>query len=175
MPTATDNTKTEEKAEKPAPVGQPCRCFSVYDPKLDANVSCGATVFGKREFKPGHDAKYKSALLKAFRDGNPFVYVEDGTRIEADPMELAKARGWEKFMTPAKKKAKKAKTEDTPAETEKPAEPVGFQPARFKVGRSMKDGSVVSHNDDDTITVSYLDKANKPVEVTLAKEKVQLG
>jgi hypothetical protein len=42
-------------------------------------------------FVPGHDAKLKSVLLAAFRDGS----------LSADQMELVAELGWEKFLTPA--------------------------------------------------------------------------
>lgn len=189
MDTKTDETLTEAIATKQ---GNPCGCYSVaeYDEPTDTTVhySCGELVYGKREFKPGHDAKLKSVLIKAFRNGTDFTMSDGGMNIHANPMELAKARGWEKFMTPAKpKKVRKPKADkDVPVEdnhpdieyvdeVETPASVAGFQPARFKVGRWMKDGVVVSHNDDGTITVSYTDKKGERNELTLAADKVELG
>lgn len=189
--TDTD-TKTEDPQEAAEKVGQPCRCFSIVDEVTDddgatfeVRHTCGELVYGKREFKPGHDAKLKSGLIKAFRDGVDFTYQDGGMLVHADPVEMAKDRGWEKFLTPAKPRKSRAKAKDKAekvetngaerADDDAPASVEGFQPASFKIGRWTKDGVVVSHNDDGTITVSYLDKKSKRQTATLDADKVELG
>lgn len=178
--TETPEAEATEAKVPAAKTPKPCRCFSEWNEDLQAYESCGQVVFGKREFKPGHDAKFKSVLLKAFRAEEPFVYIDGDERVEAEPMELARARGWEHFMTakPAKKsKAKKAdaEVENTDIEYVEPDEVAGFQPASFKIGRTTYDGSVVRHNDDGTIEVSYQDRKGNRQSATLAAEKVTLG
>lgn len=179
MPTATDTKPEAEATPTPeAPKFHDCGCFSVWDEKLEAYVSCGEQVPAKRTFVPGHDAKLKSVLLKAFREGEAFTYVSGGLRVEADPLELAKERGWEKFMTPKPVKKSKAKADkDEPAVPAEPADVKleGFHPATFKVGRWDKEGSVVSENADGTLTVSYKDGKGNEQTLTLPADKVQRG
>lgn len=182
--TKTDTTETTEAEETPAPKFHECRCFSVWDELTGAYVSCGTEIPIKRTFHPGHDAKYKSVLLKAFRAGEAFSFIDGGVRVDANPMELARERNWEKFMTPAKAKKLKAKTKDATETPEgkadrpddvEPASMAGFHPARFKVGRWMKDGNIVSRNEDGTVTVSYADGKGKTQTLTLDASKVEEG
>lgn len=164
-----------------------CKCYSIVstdDNGGKVHRSCGSTISKRRTFKPGHDAKLKSVLQAAFRNGEDFTYEEDGIVSTVSPVDLAEERGWGHFMTPKPKKTKKAKADgkdntgvdhadDQPDIEEK----AGFHPARVKVGRWWKDGHIVSENrSDGTVTVAYSDKKGDH-EVTLDKddEKLEIG
>jgi hypothetical protein len=180
-----------------------CKCYSQVayrvtaadipesDPETfieyDVYESCGQETSGpKREFRPGHDAKLKSVLQKAIReDEGYFAYVESGMLIHASAMELAKARGWEKFMTAAPKRKSRAKTKvandatDVTGAVNQAPEPVevqGFRPARVKVGRWWKDGSIVSET-NESVVVEYTDRKGnaQQVEVERTSDKLEIG
>jgi hypothetical protein len=157
--------------------------------EYDVYESCGMQVSSaKREFRPGHDAKLKSVLIKLYRTGQGFAFLDGGRLIHSDPMNEAKKRGWGHFMTEAPKRKSRAKTKTVEGGVEVetvPAveEPAGFQPARVKVGRWWKDGVVVerhSHPDAgeaDRVTVEYRTSKGAPARITLPanSKKLEIG
>lgn len=101
------------------PVFNTCKCYSIVAEDTDHEgstfkvyMSCGSTIPRKRTFKPGHDAKLKSVLLAAFRAGEEIHYMDGGMLVSVSPMQMAKERGWDHFMTPAKPKKVKASKDD---------------------------------------------------------------
>lgn len=183
-----------------------CKCYSVpvrvtaadlpeVDPdtfeEFDIYESCGLQVSTpKREFRPGHDAKLKSVLIRLNRENREFTYREGGVNISTPPMQVARERGWEHFMTPVKpKKVRKVKDADKPnepvestdprevfsgdrgeldPETLEPTEeePAGFYPVQVRVRGTWYDGSVVSRTNGKT-HVAYEDRKGNPREVTV--------
>lgn len=156
--------------------------------EYDVYESCGAQVSSaKREFRPGHDAKYKSVLQKAYRESEgDFAYMDGGLLIHANAMALAAERGWEKFMTatPKRKSRAKAKTDlvvPGPAtgavnQAPEPVEVQGFRPARVKVGRWWKDGSIVAET-DEAVVVEFTDRKGhtQQVEIERTSDKLEIG
>lgn len=133
-----------------------CGCFSEVAYTLDGTEddannlgpvykTCGRQVAG--EFAQGHDAKLKSVLQKAYTkaDGGDgeFRMLDGGLLISADPMEIAKQRGWERFLTKAtetqtkraSRKARKAKGQpgDSMTKHDKIAELEGMKAAARRV------------------------------------------
>lgn len=80
---------------------------------------CGCGGFPTRdsaEFVAGHDAKLKSALIKAHLAGTTFVVKDGDTERKATAMELAAERSWRGQLIDAedresRKAAEKAKKE----------------------------------------------------------------
>lgn len=71
--------------------------------EYDVLESCGGETV--REFLPGHDAKLKSTLIKAHLAGEDIAFLDGpGTLVHVAPMQLAKNRGWEKFLIAAANK-----------------------------------------------------------------------
>lgn len=127
-PTARSTRKREARATKTAapkatakPKAQPkgltpCQCRSQIayrvtaadipeaDPngfaEFDVHQDCGGETAST--FLPGHDAKYKSVLIKAARAGESFHYLSGGVLIDSDPRNLAAERGWERFIDAAR-------------------------------------------------------------------------
>jgi len=174
---------------------KPCQCLIPTGKTEDGSIvaaPCGSQVPDKRDFKPGHDAKLKSTLIKAHREGGTVIVREGGARTEASAMELAKARGWERFLTAAKpRKAAKPKADgkdntgvDHADDQPDAEEPVGAsQPARVKVRSAWKDGFItkiepgVDDAEPDQITVTYTNGKGKPVELVLPRNsnRLQIG
>jgi hypothetical protein len=63
-------------------------------PAAVCTCGCGGTTGGGK-FLPGHDARLKSELLRAFR----------GEGLSAEQQQLVEQLGWERFLTPAPAKA----------------------------------------------------------------------
>lgn len=171
------STETPTNKIKRSKTGNnPCRCIiPLHDGEwtedgafiMEFQVGCGATC--SHEFAQGHDAKYKSELIRAFRAGATVVLLDGDFRIETDSMTLAAARGWERFITPGKPKAeKKAKAPKTSAGLQ-----VG-DAVEFKIGRWTKRG-LVRHCDGPDTTVEYEDaKGNAQVAVVATDKLVAL-
>lgn len=119
-----DTTETTPEA-KPA---TPCSCFAEFqyqvepedgtDEEFPVYGQCGRTT--RNEFAQGHDAKLKSVLIQCFRAGVDYAYIDGSILNRVDPMEVAKQRGWEHLITPAKpkkeRKPKAAKADAAPEE-----------------------------------------------------------
>lgn len=107
----TASTKTTYKRNKNGT--NPCQCLvRTGDPGTTVwtyKTGCGKLCTG--EFAQGHDAKYKSELIKAYRAGVDMdVSDAKGIMHTTTATHLANARGWGHFLTTAKpKKAKVAK------------------------------------------------------------------
>jgi hypothetical protein len=149
-------------------------------------AECTANVNKGRTFAPGHDAKLKSALIKAFRAGTDFSYLDGSLLVHADPVAVADDRGWGHFMTAApKRKSRKgslqgkgsaaAKAAHGQAESDSDQPVVGFRPCQVKVGRWWKDGQVVAYPSDGQVTVTYKDSKGEPKTITVDTDKVKEG
>lgn len=179
---------------------KPCQCLIPTSEIEDGALvvaPCGGEVPNKRAFKPGHDAKLKSTMIKAHRNGGTLIIRDGGSRTETTAKAIAKERGWERFLTdaparkPRKGKADTANGDDAvfagdrgELDPESLREPVGAsQPARVKVRGAWKDGFVTKVEAGETasspqaITVSYTNAKRKQVEITLKSDsdKLQLG
>jgi outer membrane biosynthesis protein TonB len=87
--------QAEAQAPEPSGNGKPAKAPKVKVPKAKAPppaclCGCGATTGGGR-FVAGHDAKLKSALLKAFR----------AEGLSAEQQALVEQLDWGRFLTPA--------------------------------------------------------------------------
>lgn len=171
---------------------KPCECLSPTGETEDGYIvatPCGGEVPNKRDFRPGHDAKLKSTLIKAFRTGGTLIIRDGGMRTEANPVKMAKERNWEKFLTPAPaRKSRKGEGKDNTgvdhADDQPDTEtPVGAsQPARVKVRGTWKDGFIVRREPADgdrpeQVVVSYMNSKKKMVEIAhpADSDKLQLG
>ena len=171
---------------------KPCQCLIMtgdIEDEMPVAAPCGEQVADKKNFRPGHDAKLKSTLIKAFRNGGSLVIRDGGSRTESSAREVAKRYGWERFLTPAKPKPAKATKADTKTdptvEMNAAAEPVGAsQPAQVQIrGGAWKDGFVTkivpgdNASDPQMVTVTYTNSKRKQVEVTLPSDsdKLKLG
>lgn len=140
-----------------------CKCY------------CGKQVnTRKREFLPGHDAKLKSAMQRAYRTGTdievPPEYTADGERLAISPQAIANERGWRQFLTDGK---------ETPSDqrptAEEPVDVQGFRPVRVKIGRWVYDANVVSYPDGpdgNTVTVGYRDGKGEDQVKTVTRDKL---
>lgn len=181
LDTKTERT-TSEMAELPK-----CQCLDRYEDDTDPEGNpiriysgCGQTIARRRQFAPGHDAKLKSTLLKVFRAGEDITYQDGGMLVTSDPMELAKRRGWEHFMTPAPAKKTKKKADEVFAGDRgeldpKTLEPEGFKPARVKYRNKWYDGSIVEESLTE-VTVEFDYKGTpKRITLPLSSDKLELG
>ena len=95
QPEPSPAPQTEAQAPEPSANGKPAKATKVKVPKAKAPppaclCGCGATTGGDR-FVAGHDAKLKSALLKAFR----------AEGLSAEQQALVEQLDWGRFLTPA--------------------------------------------------------------------------
>ncbi len=184
---------------------KPCECLNPIEKDGETVfVPCGGEVPNKRSFRPGHDAKLKSALQFSHRklDG-VMVILDGGMRTETTARKLAKERNWTQFLTDAKPAKAKGDGKDNTgvdhaddqpdAETfagdrgeldPETLEPQGAsRPARVKVRGAWKDGYVTKIEAGETtsapqsVTVTYQNAKRKNIEVTLPSDsdKLQLG
>lgn len=156
-----------------------CKCY------------CGKQVnTRKREFLPGHDAKLKSAMQRAYRTGTdievPPEYTADGERLAISPQAIANERGWRQFLTDGKETPSEEDPEEMFAgdrgeldpETLQPVDVQGFRPVRVKIGRWVYDANVVSYPDGpdgNTITVGYRDGKGEDQVKTVTRDKIVEG
>ena len=109
---------------------------------------CGCGELVTRRFKPGHDARLKGEMLRAYRSGDPV----DKQRAQL----IANDNGWERYLTDQPAKATKvAKTK-----------PVGFAAVRVKVGRWEYDGILIEKSADEVV-VEYKGAGGKVTRKTL--------
>lgn len=99
------NTTPPVKTEKAPKTPTPCQCFAlpfgeVDDGETPVFIYCGADTMGT--FAPGHDAKLKGVLIRAFLNGQTYDVRNDGHLTSSDPMTVAKERHWEAFLNEAK-------------------------------------------------------------------------
>lgn len=98
---------------------RPCTCYVAEATQPDAgvlavHVGCGRTTHG--EFAPGHDAKLKSLLIQAHRDGVTLRITDLlGQVAERTPMAVAAEREWEDFLTHTLKATKKVRSDEAKA------------------------------------------------------------
>src|SRR5690606_32593250 len=181
---AEDKPKREKKVVEATACA--CQFYSGQDVRGET-LSTGCAEVTPRTFRPGHDAKLKSLLIKVGSAGNQVVKTVDGETEEMDPLHAAEEFGFrglvEKSVDAAKAKereAKKAETERKKAEAKaerdakaaqkkahaeavaKAAEDRKSQPgpAKAKVGRSTVDGEIL---DDGTFKYK---KGDDEVETT---------
>lgn len=177
---------------------QKCQCLDRFEEvkqpdgiKVKLYSGCGQTVARKRQFVPGHDAKLKSTLIKAFRAGEDIAFLRGGVTVYATPADLAKERGWTHFLTPAPAKKVKAKdTSDEAPESIDPHEvfagdrgeldpetlqPMGYQPALVKYRNKWRDGNIVEQTLTE-VTVEFDNKGTaKQITLPLDSDKLELG
>ncbi len=121
------NTETKPKAEKA--------------PKQKNKCLCGCGTETARRFAPGHDARLKGVLIRAFRTepGKDITLVNG---MKGKPEVLLAELGWAKYAVAAKPKATKPKA-DKPAKAEK-AESPAQTGVKAKVGRWIQEGRIDS-------------------------------
>jgi hypothetical protein len=94
---ATDGSPQEEDSPQERPAGKRRRAKATGAKKAPSErpaavctCGCGGTTGGGK-FLPGHDARLKSELLRAFR----------GEGLSAEQQQLVEQLDWERFLTPA--------------------------------------------------------------------------
>lgn len=107
---AEATTEEKPKREKKVVEATPCACqhYTGKDAKGET-LATGCTESTVRTFKPGHDAKLKSILIKTAVAGNQATKTnEDGSTSEVDPLHAAEDFGFralvEKSVDSAKAK-----------------------------------------------------------------------
>lgn len=185
--TNTMATNTEKDKEAPKAPKEPkakkapdvlCQCYSEPVPgKPNTYQSCGR--LSRSRFAPGHDAKLKGLLIKAARDGDGTLTLQeaDGTSNKVDVAKYADGLGWAKYIDraleikaeraekAAAKAADKAASaadrerksqliKDRAAAKKADAKPGGNPQMQVKLGRWMKDCKVVGR-DGDQLVVEY--------------------
>lgn len=133
----------------------------------------GTQVYGpcdavtKNRFAPGHDAKLKGLLIKLYRAGTEYHYLDGGLLISTDPMNHAQQYGWGHFLEaskqaaerkPPKVKASKNRVaipRKVPRERLSPVPPKGT----VKIGRWVYPCVVdVEASDNEALVVIYTKK-----------------
>lgn len=124
---------------------------------------CGAPV--KRRFLPGHDARLKGQLQRAYRSGT------NAEKAKAE--RLALELGWMQYLTDSPSSPKPvAKVNGTKVSAPVPA-PAGFNPVRVKVGRWTYDAVILSE-DVNEVTVRYTGAGGKnPTVKTVKRSALQ--
>lgn len=93
------------------------------DSASDRRCGCGcrSQISGKRQFRQGHDARFKGILQRAHRNGCEVAIVDGGGIVSGPASTVAKNLGWEKFMTAAPaRKPRKAAAKAAPAKKAAP-------------------------------------------------------
>ena len=65
---------------------KPCQCLIMtgdIEDDMPVAAPCGEQVADKKNFRPGHDAKLKSTLIKAFRNGGSLASRRSTRRFSA--------------------------------------------------------------------------------------------
>ena len=88
-------------------------------PEGTCGCGCGLEVKKGSRFRIGHDAKLKSVLGRAHKDGVPVAIVADGTRRESSAQALLVERNWPVPAVP-KPKAPKVTPAARQSRTRKP-------------------------------------------------------
>ena len=118
-----------------------CQCLTIVteDEQTIVARSCGGDT-GKT-FAPGHDARTKGTLQKAFRTGRQILV--NGEYHSAE--DLAKGYGYERFLTPAPvRKSRKSRKTD--------------EPIKVKLGRWTYDAVSLDELDEGGFEVVYVNK-----------------
>lgn len=162
-----------------------CRCFAVetgetYEQIVDNNTGAtedtGVPIYGacsantRREFAPGHDAKLKGALIKAYRNGTEYHYTDGGMLISCDPIEEARKRGWSHFLVAPSGKVASRVTEAKPVSTATKGHRI---PSSVKVGRWTHGVTKVVASAGDTWTVQYKTAKGETKEITVNESKLE--
>ena len=145
---AKNQDKTTNTTKKSRSNNNPCQCLT-HVGGTTYTVGCGGTC-GNR-FAQGHDARTKSVLIRAFRDGYIKITV-DGKATT--PVAVAESYGYGRFLTPGPVRAAR-KPRATKAAKVKSGLQVG-DAVEFKVGRWVKRGLVRALS-GSLVTVEYQD------------------
>lgn len=89
---------------------------------------------GGGTFRPGHDAKLKSALALAEYQGNKIVFVANGDETKMTPLEYAATRKWD---TKVAKMAEKMRRDADIAAKREASKPIGKQNRPAGTGSSL--------------------------------------
>ncbi len=150
-------TATKSKPAPKAKTQSNCTCLTIKSTKADGTIvagPCGAKVGAKSRFQPGHDARTKGTLQKAFRAG---AKIEVGGTAHT-AQALAKEFGYERFLT-----AKPERKRSTPA--------LSF--GEVKVGRTWRSVLKATKQGDGFRVTADGGKGKEPVVVELTAEDVE--
>lgn len=162
-----------------------CRCFAVetgetYEQIVDndtgATKDTGVPIYGpcsantRREFAPGHDAKLKGALIKAYRNGTEYHYSDGGMLVSCDPVEEARKRGWSHFLVAPSGKVASRVEKTKPVSTAATHERV--IPSAVKVGRWEYGVTKVVAETRDAMTVEYKTAKGETKTITVDRSKL---
>ncbi|QNJ57690.1 hypothetical protein SEA_KEANU_85 [Streptomyces phage Keanu] len=115
---------TEEKPKREKKVVEPTACacqpFSGQDAKGET-LSTGCTEVTPRTFRPGHDAKLKSLLIKVGSAGNQVTRTVDGEAEGMDVLHAAELFGFRDLVEKSVNAAK-AKQEEREAKAQERAD-----------------------------------------------------
>lgn len=170
--TATATVEAEATEEKPKRVKKvveptPCACqfYTGKDSKGEA-LSTGCSEETVRTFRPGHDAKLKSLIMRTAVAGNLVVKEVDGSPTEMDPLHAAEEYGFrdlvEKSVESAKAKADAAaaKAEERAAKRAKIEE----AKAAAKAEREQRAAAKKAH--EDAVAKAAEDRKGQPGPAT---------
>jgi len=138
------------KRERKPKIEHECLCATLTGENAKGEPvyeSCGQMT--TNAFKPGHDARLKGALIKAYRGG--YQLHLNGRHL--DPMDVASERGWEHFL--------KHELKPRPKRERKSSAKAGFNPVTVKIGRATYDAVISNDVDDDHVEVAYQDRSGK--------------
>ena len=107
---------------------------------------CGSKV--DRRFKPGHDARLKGALIRAYRAGEPAMHTAFAV---TDPKIIAFSLGWDHFLTDIPAPRVRIKVEKAPKASKM---------VMAKIGRWLYEG----HVEGDIF--HYADRFGNPLQTT---------
>ena len=128
-----------------------CQCLTITheDEHMVFAGTCGGTT--RATFAPGHDARTKGTLQKAFRTGRQINM--DGQQYTAE--ELAKVYGYERFLVAAPVRKRSTKKSN--------------DPIMVKLGRWTYEAAAVDEVEDG-FEVTYLDKKGEVTRKTVKSD-----
>ena len=96
---AVETPEVEAKPARQAKQPTPCACqfYTGKDAKGE-ELATGCTEETVRTFRPGHDAKLKSLLIKVGSAGNQVTKTVDGETTEIDPLHAAEEFGFRNLV-----------------------------------------------------------------------------
>lgn len=158
-------TALEDSSPKTKPDGDNVTILTA-DKNGRALCLCGCTkqVEKGSTFRQGHDARFKGILQRAYVRHSQIVFRDGASRVEADPMQLAKSRGWEHYLIAMQARIDGKQAKKAPKTTKKAVDPATAK-AIAKVGRWTYDGLVTS----DGAKFTYTDKSGKTKTATQFK------
>jgi len=174
--------ETEAAAEPKAPrvkkVVEPTPCACQFYSGKDAegnDLATGCDESTVRTFKPGHDAKLKSLLIKVGAAGGQVTKIQDGETSEMDPLHAAEEFGFrslvEKSVDAAKAKQEARDARAKEREEKKAKADQAKQEAR--AARERKIAQKKAHADAVAKAAEEAKKTPGPAKVKIGRSTVE--